>query len=372
MVIPSFLMGCLPTYKQLGWTMTLLLVLARLVQGLAVGGELIGTFILTLESPYSSESQGFWGSATKATCFIGSACGMGIVALLRCILTRQQMLSWGWRLPFHLGIIFGAIGLHLRLKLKYEVKSMNDDETLLLDINTPLTPTSYPIINTLIINSFDVILVILVTSFWACSYYICCVWLSYFLSDPKLIGNKLIGEYGFFLTFGTVVTLIILFPIAGHFADKYGTYLKDRSNGIRYCMIIATLLMIILILPAMYLLTNSNMIGVIFGLFLLIIPITLFGACLPSFMLNRFPKQIRYTACGIAYNMSHAIFASTASMICMVLVQSSKRQLYNTFFQTLLYDSAYRPCYYLIFISILTLISLTIVTPKLDNIRFHN
>ena len=76
MVVPSFLMGCLPTYQQFGWSMTLLLVLGRLIQGLAVGGELIGTFILTLESSYSKESQGFWGATTKSTCFMGSAFGM--------------------------------------------------------------------------------------------------------------------------------------------------------------------------------------------------------------------------------------------------------------------------------------------------------
>jgi len=303
---------------------------------------------------------------------------MGIVALLRYYLTHEQMLSWGWRLPFYLGIVFGGLGLHLRLKLKSEVNSNRNIElTSFLDkldstSTSTSTSTSNLVINTIAMYTLDVILVLTVTSFWACSYYICCVWFSYFLSDPKLIGRDTIGEKGFLLTFGTVVALIILFPIAGLLADKLGSYLGDRNAGIRYSMILATILMIILILPAMYLLTNSNMIGVIFGLIFLVVPISLFGACLPSFMLSRFPKQIRYTSVGLSYNMSHAIFASSASMICMILVQSSKRQTYDTMIITLLKDSAYRPCYYLIFISVLTLVSLAIVTPTLDRIQNQN
>ena len=362
MVVPTFLMGCLPTYKQLGWSMTVLLVIGRLVQGLAVGGELIGTFILTLESSYSRESQGFWGATTKATCFLGSAVGMFIVTLLRFYLTYEQMLLWGWRIPFYLGIVFGAIGLYLRLQLQADIKHENMIENL----------TTTPFMSIISMHKLDLILVIVVTSFWVCSYYICCVWFSYFLSDPQLIGHNSIGGNGFFLTFGSVVTLVILFPIAGLLADKLGAYLKDRNTGIRYTMILATVLMMILILPAMYLLTNSNMVGVIFGLILIMIPIALFGACLPSFMLNRFSQSIRYTSCGLAYNMSHAIFASTASVICMLLLRSSKRQTYDTAITTLLKDSAYRPCYYLILISIITLLSLAIVTPRLDKIRYHN
>jgi MHS family proline/betaine transporter-like MFS transporter len=54
-------MGCLPTYEQLGISATLLLVLMRLIQGLAVGGELVGAYIYTLEAA-NGKNKGFWGS----------------------------------------------------------------------------------------------------------------------------------------------------------------------------------------------------------------------------------------------------------------------------------------------------------------------
>ena len=61
MLLPTLVMGCLPTYEQLGISATLLLVLMRLIQGLAVGGELVGAYIYTLEAA-NGKNKGFWGS----------------------------------------------------------------------------------------------------------------------------------------------------------------------------------------------------------------------------------------------------------------------------------------------------------------------
>ena len=60
MLLPTLVMGCLPTYEQLGISATLLLVLMRLIQGLAVGGELVGAYIYTLEAA-NGKNKGFWG-----------------------------------------------------------------------------------------------------------------------------------------------------------------------------------------------------------------------------------------------------------------------------------------------------------------------
>ena len=66
MVLPSFLIGCLPTFSEWGYTSTVILVLLRLLQGLAVGGETVGAFIYTLEAT-GGIRKGFWCACCKAS-----------------------------------------------------------------------------------------------------------------------------------------------------------------------------------------------------------------------------------------------------------------------------------------------------------------
>jgi MHS family proline/betaine transporter-like MFS transporter len=82
MLLPSFLIGCLPTFHQIGWTATALLVFLRLLQGLAAGGELVGAFIYTIEST-KGRNRGFWGGSCKATGNLGSSIGIGTASILR-------------------------------------------------------------------------------------------------------------------------------------------------------------------------------------------------------------------------------------------------------------------------------------------------
>jgi MHS family proline/betaine transporter-like MFS transporter len=82
MLLPSFLIGCLPSYRLLGWTATVLLVFLRLLQGVAVGGELVGAFIYTIEATAGRDIS-LWGAACKATGNLGTSLGMGTAVLLR-------------------------------------------------------------------------------------------------------------------------------------------------------------------------------------------------------------------------------------------------------------------------------------------------
>jgi len=337
--------------------MTFLLVIMRLCQGLAVGGELIGAFIMTLESSYSASSPGFYGAVTKSSCFCGSASGTGLVAVLRIVLTHDQMMRWGWRLPFLLGILFGALGYYYRMKLKEETEEEfeNEENTKLSSKETSKDSSQH--LQLLREHSTDIITVIIVASFWGTSYYICCIWITYYLRNSDMIGEgKNIGESAFLVNFIITLVMILIFPLAGWIGDIIGN---------RETMMIGTLLMIVSALPAMWLITNSGLIGLTFGLLIWITSISLFGANLPAFMVFKFSQKIRYLAIGISYNISNAIFASSAPMIATFLIHSSNRQSSSSIITTLLHDSAYRPCYYLIIISIIVLITLALV-PIID------
>eukprot|EP01041_Mallomonas_annulata_P007026 gene7026-14295_t len=213
MLIPSFLMGCLPTYDQVGWIATALIVGLRLLQGIAVGGELVGAFIFTVEAT-QGENRGFWGAICKASGSAGTSIGMGFAALLRWILTDEQMRIWGWRIPFLVGIIFGIIGIYLRSSLK-------EDHDEFASAKDAGAIEKYPVIVVLRKEWRETLIIILAGSLWGVGFYSCFVWMAYFLSSPDMIGGDAV-KHAWTLNFCSNIALVFAFPFAGMFGDYVG------------------------------------------------------------------------------------------------------------------------------------------------------
>lgn len=110
------LMGLLPTHDQVGYLAPVLLILLRIVQGFAIGGEWAGAVLLAVEhSPNGQRSR--YGSYPQIGLAIGLALGTGVFALLSVVLDDRQFLTWGWRVAFLLSVVLVAIGLVIRLKV---------------------------------------------------------------------------------------------------------------------------------------------------------------------------------------------------------------------------------------------------------------
>ncbi len=107
------LIGLLPTYGSIGVAAPVLLVLLRLVQGFAVGGEWGGAVLLVAEHG-DRERRGFWASWPQAGVPAGNLLAAGVLAILAGTLSEADFLAWGWRIPFLLSIILVAIGWWIR------------------------------------------------------------------------------------------------------------------------------------------------------------------------------------------------------------------------------------------------------------------
>ena len=107
--------GLLPTYAAVGAAAFVPLLVLRAVQGFSTGGEFVTsiTYVVELAPP---AHRGRWGGAHMATLSLGFAAGIGAVAGLLQVIGRQNMESWGWRLPFLVALPLGAVGLYLRLR----------------------------------------------------------------------------------------------------------------------------------------------------------------------------------------------------------------------------------------------------------------
>ena len=116
MGVGTLLIGCLPTYRQAGLLAPALLVLLRVAQGIAVGGEWGGAILMSVE--YAPKGKrGLFGSVPQMGLALGLLMGTGVFALGQTVLSSTAFGQWGWRVGFWLSAILVAVGLVIRLKL---------------------------------------------------------------------------------------------------------------------------------------------------------------------------------------------------------------------------------------------------------------
>lgn len=117
MGIGTFAIGLLPTYASIGVAAPILLVLCRLVQGFAVGGEWGGAVLMAAEHG-SDEHRGFWSSWPQAGVPLGNLLATGVLWVLAAVQSEDTFLDWGWRVPFLLSAVLVVLGLWVRLSIE--------------------------------------------------------------------------------------------------------------------------------------------------------------------------------------------------------------------------------------------------------------
>jgi MFS transporter, MHS family, shikimate and dehydroshikimate transport protein len=116
MGVATFLIGLVPTYAAIGVTAPILMVVLRLTQGFAMGGEWGGAVLMAFE--YAPPGRrGFYASFPQIGFAIGLCLSTGAITLLSSLLSNEAFLAWGWRCAFYVSILLLAVGLFVRLKL---------------------------------------------------------------------------------------------------------------------------------------------------------------------------------------------------------------------------------------------------------------
>src|SRR5687767_10430777 len=116
MGLSTFVIGLLPTYAQIGVLAPSLLLILRLLQGLALGGEYGGAAVYVAEH-VPDNRRGFYTSFIQITATLGLFVSLGVVLGIKSSMSDADFKSWGWRLPFLLSIVLVAMSLYIRLKL---------------------------------------------------------------------------------------------------------------------------------------------------------------------------------------------------------------------------------------------------------------
>ncbi|MEV5744858.1 MFS transporter [Microbispora rosea] len=116
MGVASFLIGLLPTYAQIGSLAPISLVVLRVLQGIAVGGEWGGAVLMSAE--HATGRRGLWASFTNAGAPFGMVLSTAVLSGTAAVMDEQAFLSWGWRVPFLISIALLAVGLFVRLRVQ--------------------------------------------------------------------------------------------------------------------------------------------------------------------------------------------------------------------------------------------------------------
>lgn len=112
----TFLIGCIPSYAQIGFLAPLLVLVLRLIQGLALGGEYGGAATYVAEHSAAHE-RGYYTSFIQTTATLGLFVSLGVILLVRETIGVADFTAWGWRIPFIVSALLVAISIYIRLKM---------------------------------------------------------------------------------------------------------------------------------------------------------------------------------------------------------------------------------------------------------------
>ncbi|MGM7652338.1 MFS transporter [Serratia marcescens] len=292
MSLGTAMIGFAPTYASAGYWGTVTLVAARLIQGVAAGGEVGASMSLLVESAPSNR-RGFYSSWSLATQGIATVVG-GVTALALSaalpVLSGEPnaMAEWGWRIPFFIGVALAPLGCWLRLGLESD---------------RPSVPRAHEPPAQLRKHSRAVVLGVMLTIGATVATYISMYYLGTYA--VKYLGMAQAYGYAAMLLAGLVTFGGSL--LVGHWCDRYG-----RLPLIRWSRIA----ILIVVLPAFWWLSAVPHPAVLLLIVALLVGLTTLGSVPTMLMISElFPQRIRALGFALVYSLGVAIFGGFAQYI---------------------------------------------------------
>lgn len=209
MSVGSLIIAIVPGYKQIGVAAPLLLVLARVIQGLSVGGE-YGTSATYLSEMATKKHRGFYSSFQYVTLIMGQLFALGVLILLqRVFLTDRQLHQWGWRIPFCIGAVLAITVMYLRRSLQ---------ESVLLEDKDDITKSRRGTLKALFQHPKAVLTVVGLTIGGTLAFYTFTTYMQKFLVNTSGFSKN----SATLISTLTLVVFMLMQPLFGLLSDKIG------------------------------------------------------------------------------------------------------------------------------------------------------
>ena len=336
MTLGSAMIAFAPTYAAIGLAAPALVILARLVQGFALGGEIGASTSLLLE--YGSDrTRGFYGSwqfvSQGLNTVVGSLLGVALAAML----STHALESWGWRVPFVIGMAMGPIGVYIRrhldetLPLPAVSSSSVLDDVSVIEASTVARP-----VREIFSTHLGVIVTGVVTSIGgtAANYIVL-----FYLSTYAIKILHLPMSLALWASWTAAFVTVICSPFAGALSDRVGR---------KRVLWVSRVLLIFAVYPAFMVINAVPTVPVLLGVVAVLGVLVAFTAVPNIVMLpEMFPREIRATGMSIVYCLGVSIFGGFAQFFATWLIQLS--------------GSTLAPAWYLIACGVVSLLALPFV-----------
>jgi MHS family proline/betaine transporter-like MFS transporter len=325
MLIGTALMVVTPGYATIGLAAPIIITLARLLQGFSVGGEFGSAVTFLVE--HAGERRGYSASWQWSTIGMTSIIASLFGLVLTSQLSHQQLVDWGWRVPYVFGLLVGPAGLYIRSRMAETPEFLSAEK-----------PQRMPISELLRRQPVSVLLALGAAVISNSSYYLLLYIPTYGVKTLHLPAYTT-----FAATLVGGIILAVFSVIAGHYSDRT----KPRTR----LMLITAWLFLLTAYPSFWLMvTFPSLATAIFAVGLLNLIKAGYSGVLPSVLSEQFPVETRAVGVAFSFSVSVTIFGGFAPLTATWLIAQTGDPL--------------SPAYYLMATALLSIIALMVIARR--------
>ncbi|HEX7152181.1 MAG TPA: MFS transporter [Thermoanaerobaculia bacterium] len=302
----TFLIGLLPTYEQIGILAPILLVVLRLLQGLALGGEYGGAAVYVAEH-VPDKRRGFYTSFIQTTATLGLFVSLGVILIVRTSMSEEDFRSWGWRIPFLLSVVLVLMSLYIRLKLR--------ESPIFTKLKAEGKTSTAPLRDSLgNKKNWKIILLVLFGAaagqavVWYTGQFYALFFLQNVLKVDFVLANIIVA-----VALALATPFFILF---GALSDRIGRKKIMMAGN----LIAALSYYPIYNLMHAYSQPTPNAVMLTLLVFIQVIFVTMVYGPIAAFLVEAFPAKIRYTSLSLPYHIGNGWFGGFTPLIATWVV----------------------------------------------------
>src|ERR1700726_2111763 len=334
----TFLIGLLPVYKTAGWFSPITLILIRVLQGLALGGEYGGAAVYVAEH-VPDNKRGFYTSFIQITATLGLFVSLIVILLTQQSMSKEDFSAWGWRLPFLISIILVTISLYIRLKMK--------ESPIFTQIKSAGMTSAQPLKDAF--GKWENLKRVLISLFgatagqgvvWYTGQFYALFYLQTILKVNTKAANIIIAiallcAMPFFTVFGAisdkigrkwlmmgacllaVLTYIPIYKAMQSAAGNNVVTVKSAKNKVTGATTLTAMTVDPVTgnrVPAKDA-TNANVPMLVFLVFLQVIYVCMIYGPIAAYLVEAFPARIRYTSLSLPYHIGNGVFGGLLPLI---------------------------------------------------------
>ncbi|WP_103342642.1 MFS transporter [Amycolatopsis sp. CA-126428] len=293
----SLLIAVTPSYHSIGIAAPILLLTARLIQGLSVGGE-YSTSATYLSEVATPGKRGFYSSFQYVTLYGGQLLALGLQLILQALLTEQQLTSWGWRIAFGVGTVAALTVMWLRRGMDESESYQREAGESQGERGTLRALAKYP---------KEIALVVGLTLGGTVGFYTFATYSQKFLENTAHLPRRQVT----IVLFCAILVAAVLQPVFGRLSDRIG-----RRPLLLFFGIGGTLLTV----PLMTIMGSTrNPVGAFFLVLAGLVVVAGYTSINAIVKAELFPTKIRALGVGLPYALTVAIFGGTAELIAQAL-----------------------------------------------------